>query len=112
MTNIRSRETNMARVFIALGLAVVVAWPAQSDWYFRGTPNDWGTAAMDPIAGTSRLKTCQTFRVNRVHALKSIDTATGRRVIHPRISTSRKVAIRFRSIPKPGRLPFSLWRIA
>jgi len=33
----------------------------QTTWYFRGTPNDWGTTAMTPIEGTSRFETCQTF---------------------------------------------------
>lgn len=32
-----------------------------STCFFRGTPNDWGKAAMTPIAGTSRFESCQTF---------------------------------------------------
>jgi len=34
---------------------------AGSTWYFRGTPNNWGTTAMTPIAGTSSHETCQLF---------------------------------------------------
>ena len=52
----------MARVSLSIALAAFLAWPAQADWFFRGTPNDWGTTAMDPVAGTSRLATCQNFR--------------------------------------------------
>jgi glycosidase len=33
----------------------------ESTWYFRGTPNSWGTTAMAPISGTSRQETCQRF---------------------------------------------------
>ncbi|HWN67157.1 MAG TPA: alpha-amylase family glycosyl hydrolase, partial [Haliangium sp.] len=32
-------------------------------WYFRGTPNAWGTTAMTAVAGsTTQLETCQTFQ--------------------------------------------------
>jgi glycosidase len=34
---------------------------AGSTWYFRGTPNDWGTTAMAPVTGTTRHETCQHF---------------------------------------------------
>ncbi len=34
---------------------------AGSTWYFRGTPNNWGAAAMVSVAGTSRHETCQQF---------------------------------------------------
>jgi hypothetical protein len=35
--------------------------PPPSTWYFRGTPNDWGTTAMTRVAGTNRFETCRTF---------------------------------------------------
>jgi hypothetical protein len=31
------------------------------EWYFRGTPNDWGLTPMEPIEGSSLVETCQTF---------------------------------------------------
>lgn len=35
---------------------------ASSTWYFRGTPNNWGTTAMTPVAGSSsQVETCQRF---------------------------------------------------
>lgn len=42
-------------------------WPPEgsdkaASWFFRGTPNGWGTTAMSRIEGTSRLETCQTFQ--------------------------------------------------
>jgi glycosidase len=33
-----------------------------ASWYFRGTPNAWGTTAMSPIAGTTQHETCQRFQ--------------------------------------------------
>lgn len=33
---------------------------AQADWYFRGTPNNWGTTALTN-SGNNQYSTCQTF---------------------------------------------------
>ena len=41
---------------------------AADTWYFRGTPNNWATTALTPVAGTSSHETCQAF-----------GTATGQR---------------------------------
>ena len=51
----------MNRILFAAGLMIVVTGPIQADWFFRGTPNNWGTTAMYPITGTTRFTTCQTF---------------------------------------------------
>src|SRR5215468_11617242 len=38
-----------------------VAQPATADsWFFRGTPNNWGTTAMTAVTATT-FTTCQTF---------------------------------------------------
>ena len=43
-------------------LAAVLLLPVVSyaDWFFRGTPNQWGTTAMESI-GQNRYQTCQRF---------------------------------------------------
>ncbi|WP_428263254.1 alpha-amylase family glycosyl hydrolase [Haliangium sp.] len=35
--------------------------PVEDAWHFRGTPNDWGTTAMEAVAGTNSFRTCQDF---------------------------------------------------
>ncbi len=42
----------------ALSLAPSVA---QSEWFFRGTPNNWGTTPMQATAAENIFETCQTF---------------------------------------------------
>ena len=49
----------MKRKLFVVALLVSSAH-ASADWYFRGTPNDWGTTAMDFVSGTE-YKTCQSF---------------------------------------------------
>ena len=51
----------MARLHRAVSLGLVLIWPAQADWFFRGTPNDWQTTALDPLADSRHWTTCQTF---------------------------------------------------
>jgi len=51
---------NMSRL-IAGGLAALFVGVTHADWFFRGTPNDWGKTEMTAIAGTSRFETCQVF---------------------------------------------------
>ncbi|GGX39825.1 alpha-amylase family glycosyl hydrolase [Saccharospirillum salsuginis] len=50
------------RFRVAGGLLVgaLMTAPAMADWYFRGTPNDWSTQAMNTADG-SIMETCQTF---------------------------------------------------
>ena len=33
----------------------------QSEWFFRGTPNSWGTTPLDQIGSSNVFETCQTF---------------------------------------------------
>lgn len=72
---------------LLLGALCVAAWPACADWddtlwivdradersgqhvhaisdawYFRGTPNNWGTTPMSLGAGANTFETCQTFQ--------------------------------------------------
>jgi len=49
------------RKVIAGGLAALSIGSASADWFFRGTPNDWGKTAMTAVAGTSRVEACQVF---------------------------------------------------
>lgn len=37
-----------------LAVQAVASCSSSDTWYFRGTPNGWGTTAMTPVAGTSR----------------------------------------------------------
>lgn len=51
----------MNRYFKLLALGALVSTScAQADWYFRGTPNAWGTTALTNVSST-QLTTCQTF---------------------------------------------------
>lgn len=46
----------------ALAVQAVTSCSGGTDtWYFRGTPNAWGTTAMTPVAGTSRYSTIAQF---------------------------------------------------
>jgi len=48
------------RRLVAAGVLLALsAKPALADWYFRGTPNNWGTAAL--TTNGSSFETCQTF---------------------------------------------------
>ena len=40
--------------------AAAAPFAASADWYFRGTPNTWGSTAMTAMGGTL-YQTCQTF---------------------------------------------------
>lgn len=44
-------------LWLALGLATL---PAHADWFFRGTPNSWGTTALTQVDATT-YTTCQSF---------------------------------------------------
>lgn len=35
--------------------------PLQNAWYFRGTPNSWGTTPMERVGDSNVFRTCQTF---------------------------------------------------
>ncbi len=37
------------------------AFKAADTWYFRGTPNNWGTTAMMPVVGTNLHEICERF---------------------------------------------------
>ena len=50
---------NKSFQLLALG-ALVASSCAQADWYFRGTPNSWGTSALTSVTST-QLTTCQSF---------------------------------------------------
>ena len=50
----------MTRVIVWVTLVAVAAAPAHAEWFFRGTPNDWGTTAMTAAAGGT-AETCQSF---------------------------------------------------
>ncbi len=50
----------MTRLMLWAAFVVMAAAPANAEWFFRGTPNDWGTAAMPATAGGT-AETCQTF---------------------------------------------------
>jgi len=45
---------------IFISTALLTSYLAQADWFFRGTPNNWGTTAMTQ-ASTDVMTTCQTF---------------------------------------------------
>ncbi len=51
----------MQRLMVVAVTLMLAGWtaPAAAEWFFRGTPNDWGATAMTATAG--RLETCQTF---------------------------------------------------
>jgi hypothetical protein len=41
--------------------AVMAPFELAGTWYFRGTPNNWGTTAMERVGDGNLYKTCQTF---------------------------------------------------
>ncbi len=45
----------------AITTQAVASCSGGDSWFFRGTPNGFGTTAMAPLAGTSLFETCQTF---------------------------------------------------
>lgn len=49
-----------SRRFLLATALISVASTAQADWYFRGTPNNWATAALTQT-GTDTFETCQQF---------------------------------------------------
>lgn len=47
-------------VLIILTAAAFLSSVANADWYFRGTPNSWGSTAMTTVSST-QMTTCQSF---------------------------------------------------
>lgn len=43
-----------------ISAALLVSHVAQADWFFRGTPNNWGSTAMT-VVNSNQMTTCQTF---------------------------------------------------
>ncbi len=56
----------------ASALLVLTSVSVQADWYFRGTPNGWGTDALTDL-GNGMLETCQTFNGEEQPARFKID---------------------------------------
>lgn len=46
--------------FIILTAGALLSSVANADWYFRGTPNNWGSTAMTTVSST-QMTTCQKF---------------------------------------------------
>jgi pullulanase len=51
----------MLRRFVVFVFFIGLAGPASADWFFRGTPNDWGKTALSQGGTTDTYGTCQTF---------------------------------------------------
>lgn len=47
-------------VLLILTAGAFLSSVANADWYFRGTPNSWGTTAMTTVSST-QMTTCQSF---------------------------------------------------
>ncbi len=46
--------------FMLMSASLLTSQLASADWYFRGTPNSWGSTAMTVVSST-QMTTCQTF---------------------------------------------------
>lgn len=55
-----SKLVRSSVVSLVLLPITLFSFSAQADWFFRGTPNDWQTTAMEAV-DTSTISTCQQF---------------------------------------------------
>ena len=55
------RETMMPKSLVCL-LLLAIHVPASGDWFFRGTPNGWGSTPMETMPGTQTLEVCEIFQ--------------------------------------------------
>ena len=51
----------MLRQIMVFLFSLALAAPANADWFFRGTPNDWGKTPLVQVGSTDIYETCQTF---------------------------------------------------